>query len=75
MPMQEALSNLPLSDEVMAGLLDHKGLAGDVLLMTLAYERGQWDDLLKAKVAPDVMQKNYLEAIRWTTEAAKSLAN
>ena len=75
MPMQDALSNLPLSDEVMAGLLDHKGLTGDVLLMTLSYERGQWDDLLKAKVAPDVIQKNYLEAIRWTTEAAKSLAN
>jgi EAL and modified HD-GYP domain-containing signal transduction protein len=73
MPMQEALANLPLAQEVVTGLLEHKGATGQVLLMVLAYERGEWDRLLKTNLPPDTFQQNYLDAIRWTSEVSASL--
>ncbi len=75
LPMQEALANLPLSEDVVTGLLRHEGLTGETLEMVLAYEQGDWDKLLQTQLSPDVIQKNYLEAIRWASEAAQSLRN
>jgi EAL and modified HD-GYP domain-containing signal transduction protein len=73
MPMQEALADLPLAEEVVTGLLEHKGPTGAVLLLVLAYERGEWDQLLKTSLSPDTLQQNYLDAIRWTAEVSASL--
>jgi c-di-GMP phosphodiesterase len=75
LPMQEALVNLPLADEVVTGLLEQKGMTGEVLQMVLAYEHGDWDRLLKTQLPPEVFQKNYLDAIHWTADVTKSLQN
>ena len=59
----------------MLGLLEHKGLTGEALQIALAYEHSQWGELLKTNLAPEVIQNNYLEAIRRATDAAKSIAS
>ncbi|MBI5878039.1 MAG: HDOD domain-containing protein [Chloroflexi bacterium] len=69
--MAEALDQLPLSDEVVAGLLRHEGNLGEVLQLTLAYERGDWDRLVQAKIEPDVLRQSYVQAIRWTSEIGR----
>ena len=42
-PMEEALEQLPLVDEIRKALLRGEGAAGDALACALAYERSQWD--------------------------------
>jgi c-di-GMP phosphodiesterase len=73
LPMQEALANLPLAEEVVTALLEQKGTTGEVLQMVLAYEHGEWDKLLKTNLTPEIFQKNYLDAIRWTADVTNSI--
>jgi c-di-GMP phosphodiesterase len=73
LPMPDALLNLPLSEAVKLALLEHTGLMGNVLDTALAYERGRWDDLTRIVLSPEIIQQDYLEAIRWTTEVTRSL--
>jgi EAL and modified HD-GYP domain-containing signal transduction protein len=67
-PMEEVLQQLPLSEEVNAAILEHRGDLGRALDCSQAFERGDWValsvggfDLLQA-------QKAYLDAVRWAGE-------
>lgn len=43
-PLQVAIEGLPLTEEVMAALLDHEGRLGSVLQAVRLYEHCEWDD-------------------------------
>jgi EAL and modified HD-GYP domain-containing signal transduction protein len=75
LPMPEAIGSLPLSDDIINALLHHRGPLGDVLRLALAYERGQWDYVLKTKTGlkPEAIGASYLEAVRWTVEALRAM--
>jgi c-di-GMP phosphodiesterase len=75
LPMPEALGSLPLSDDIGNALLHQKGPLGEVLKLTLAYERGQWDYVLKTKTGlkAEAIGAAYLEAVRWTLEALRAM--
>ena len=53
-PLPEALTYLPLSDEILAALLHYDGTLGSVLERVLTYETGDWAalDKLRADTAP-----------------------
>lgn len=70
-PLDQVISGIHLADELVAALLKHEGPIGEVLKLTLAYERGDWSMVEQADLAPEILQKIFLETIRWTDEVKK----
>jgi c-di-GMP-related signal transduction protein len=50
-PMEEILSNLPISDEVKVALLGGENTFRRVYELVLAYERGQWEEVNRHNAA------------------------
>ncbi len=69
--MENALTVLPLEDDVKAGILGEKNAFSDLFRIVTAYEKGNWDYLfLKAKaydVGLNIFPDAYIEAAKWTT--------
>jgi EAL and modified HD-GYP domain-containing signal transduction protein len=82
--MLDVLSDLPLSDEAKGALLGRAGVLGDLLGMTLAYERAEWDLIpyyldqltIKHKLAIDVSGISilYRESVEWAHQTFKFAA-
>ena len=69
MRMQDVLSELPLSPEVTAALLDQRGPLGEVLSWVLTYERGHFECLAPAPQADAMLRDAYVVALRFADEA------
>jgi EAL and modified HD-GYP domain-containing signal transduction protein len=69
MRMQDVLSELPLSPDVSAALLDRSGPLGEVLSWVLTYERGRFECLEPAPEADTMLRDAYLVALRFADEA------
>jgi EAL and modified HD-GYP domain-containing signal transduction protein len=69
MRMQDVLSELPLSPEVAAALLDQSGPLGEVLSWVLTYERGHFECLTPSPQADLMLRDAYLVALRFADEA------
>jgi c-di-GMP phosphodiesterase len=54
--MEELLKEMPLSDEIKAALLDHRGKAGSALESAVACERADWDGIRSAKLPAAELQ-------------------
>ena len=72
MPMEEALTGLPLDDDVMAALLGGDSVEGDVLKRVLAYERGDFD-ALDLDGEDDILARVYPIALAWSDAAAQGI--
>lgn len=70
--LEEAISSLPLEDDVKSGILGEEGVFSDILNLVKAYEKGNWDYLFlqakKSGVGMNVFPDAYLEAVKWATE-------
>lgn len=83
-PMLDVLSDLPLSDEAKGALLGKAGLLGDLLGLTLAYERAEWDLIpyyldqltIKDKLTIDVagIPVLYRDSIAWAAQTYRAAA-
>jgi c-di-GMP-related signal transduction protein len=60
MRMQDVLSELPLSPDVSAALLDQSGPLGEVLAWVLTYERGRFECLAPAPQADAMLRDAYV---------------
>ena len=71
-PMDEALSELPISDTIKGALLGDQNRARFVLDAVVAYERASWEDAAlcsaKAGVALTTLPEAYADALRWAHE-------
>lgn len=71
-PMDEALSELPISDAIKGALLGAPNLARSVLDAVIAYERAEWDDASRhaaaAGLALTTLPEAYADALRWANE-------
>ncbi len=79
-PMEEAIADLPVADEVRAGLLDPKSRLGKRLAAAKALERGRWDEVLKHLDEGRVLSLMetahlYHEAIAWADAQMQALVN
>jgi len=72
-PLEALVPALPLTDEVSAALLQHRGPLGETLDQVLDYERGLWHRLAGAGLAPQAMREAYLSAVRWADATCDSL--
>ncbi len=68
-PIEEALAQLPMAEEVEQAILYKKGVAGDILAYVVFYE--QWElssDDTKQRVKPTNIREIYLKSISWSRE-------
>ena len=75
LPMQEAVTALPLADDIIEALVHQRGKLGEVLRLSMTYERGLWDYLPRGRgsLTLEVVGAAYLEAVRWTTETLQAM--
>jgi EAL and modified HD-GYP domain-containing signal transduction protein len=71
--MQEILTQLPLAEHISSALLYHEGVHGEVLASVLAYERGEWEQAVCAKLPASQVRDCYLSALRWAGDVSQQL--
>jgi EAL and modified HD-GYP domain-containing signal transduction protein len=67
-PQQLMLEQLPLQTEIKQALLTHTGLLGQILQLTLAFERGDWQRTvsLEQQISGIAeLAEVYQDAVRW----------
>ncbi len=71
--METLLKEMPLSDEIKAALLEHRGHAGSALDVAVACERADWNGIENSSLSPAELQKLYVSALNWTLQVEQSL--
>jgi EAL and modified HD-GYP domain-containing signal transduction protein len=64
-PLEQILTELPLSQDIALAITQHEGIAGKALAKTIAYERGEFESPLLAGHARGAMTIAYSDAVRW----------
>ncbi|MCE1254982.1 MAG: HDOD domain-containing protein [Anaerolineae bacterium] len=73
MPMDRVLGNIPVSPEVADALIAHKGEYGEILDAVMAYEQGNWENVLELKINSNELRDIYFEAIHWVNVISKEM--
>lgn len=72
-PMQEAVADLPLAEDVVAALVQRAGGKGRTLKMAEACERGAWDEAALPSLDASELAVLHVEAITWADATAAGL--
>lgn len=74
-PLADLLASLPLSTEVADALTRHEGKLGATLACVLAYERADWAELSKPRVAfsNNELMNAYLSSLQWADAAMQEM--
>jgi EAL and modified HD-GYP domain-containing signal transduction protein len=72
-PMEEAVADLPLSEDVIAALVDRAGGKGRTLTMAEACERGAWDEAALPTLDAGELAVLHVEALTWADGTAAGL--
>jgi EAL and modified HD-GYP domain-containing signal transduction protein len=73
MSMEQILASVSLSDEAVAALVDHAGPMGLALSCAIAYERGDWGNVLFQDLEISALRDIYLETLVWVSKMASAL--
>jgi EAL and modified HD-GYP domain-containing signal transduction protein len=71
--MEELISNIPVSKEVVDALLTHRGDFGQMLQIVMAYERGDWGSVSNLKLSSETIRRVYLDAIDASSRTSKEM--
>ncbi len=74
MPMEAALEDLPLADDVVAALLSREGGKGRALEMAEACERGAWDEVALVSLPANELAVMHVEALAWADANLQAVA-
>ncbi len=69
-PMEQILTELPLSPDIALAITAHEGVAGTALAKAIAYERGEFDSPILAGHARGPLAIAYTDAVRWADSLA-----
>jgi c-di-GMP phosphodiesterase len=69
----EVLRQLPFSQEIMDALLNYEGHKGELLHGVVAYERGDFGELMRLVPAGNPPADFYAQAVEWATDASGGL--
>jgi EAL and modified HD-GYP domain-containing signal transduction protein len=72
-PMEEAVADLPLSEDVVAALVRRAGGKGRTLTMAEACERGAWDEAALPSLDAADLAVLHVEALTWADATACGL--
>jgi EAL and modified HD-GYP domain-containing signal transduction protein len=73
LPMEEAIRDLPLSEDIIAALVDRAGGKGRTLTMAEACERGAWDEAALPGLDAAALAVLHVEALTWADGTASGL--
>ena len=74
-PMKDALTDLPLIDEVKDALLHRKGPMARALECVEAYERCDWENTACENLDEKNIREAFLRSVAWTRSAAHELVH
>lgn len=66
--LEDALDQLPLSEEISTAILHHKGLGGEALRCVIGYERWDTGSITFGSVDQSEIGNAYIESINWATK-------
>jgi EAL and modified HD-GYP domain-containing signal transduction protein len=69
-PMEQILTELPLSQDIALAITEHEGVAGKALEKTIAYERGEFDSPVLGDHSRRGVGIAYNDAVRWADSLA-----
>ncbi|HYR89714.1 MAG TPA: HDOD domain-containing protein [Terriglobia bacterium] len=72
-PMDKAVAELPLADEIKEALVNQTGPIGQALRCTIAYERADWDNVKFDGVPLASIRESYMDAIAWARKLVTGL--
>jgi EAL and modified HD-GYP domain-containing signal transduction protein len=72
-PMDQAVAELPLTDDIKNALIKRSGPIGQALNCTIAYERAEWDGVRFENLSPASIREKYMEAITWARQLTSGL--
>ncbi|HEX6881937.1 MAG TPA: HDOD domain-containing protein [Planctomycetota bacterium] len=75
MPMERVVSKLPLGEELQRALLAGQGPMAEALACTLAYERGDWDEVRCFELRRAAIKGAFLEAVAWVEAVDQEIAS
>jgi EAL and modified HD-GYP domain-containing signal transduction protein len=67
-PLEDLVGELPLSADVVAGLLERKGELGMALDCATAYEDGEWERVRHPALGASELNHCFVEAARWVSQ-------
>ena len=70
LPIDRALDNLPLTEDVVQALSKRKGLLGEALECTLACEECRFTGIHFGNLETEIINQAYIEAMSWSRRAA-----
>jgi EAL and modified HD-GYP domain-containing signal transduction protein len=77
-PLADALSGMPIAEDVKAALLGEENFCRDLYECVLVYERGEWERLptlaCRIGVNEDETPALYAEAVQWTQQSFQGVA-
>jgi EAL and modified HD-GYP domain-containing signal transduction protein len=70
--LEDALTQLPVSGELKAGLISREGAAGDLYSLVLCYEKGEWTKMNRyaerLEIPVSIIAQKYFEVIEYVNE-------
>ena len=76
--MEEALEGIAIPESIKNALIYGKGALNDVYKLIIAYERGNWEEVItfseKVDINVDVLFEEYLNSVKWAKGTLKILA-
>lgn len=77
-PKDIILNSLPLEQDISAALINYQGELGTMLKAAIHFEQGEWgsidwQSLKHSGVDEEMLEKAYIEALRWSLEIMTSL--
>ena len=76
-PIESALAELPIVDEIKTALTTGEGPAGDLFNVVLCYENADWAGMSVSAqnlgLPPDVISRTYFECIEYVNEIWEQL--
>ena len=72
-PLEEALQQLPLADDIVSAILNKEGAAGEALACTLNYEQWNLQGMQFKNLEQTQISEAYFRSIKWATDVLNNL--
>jgi EAL and modified HD-GYP domain-containing signal transduction protein len=72
-PLEEALKQLPLSSDILSGILNKEGLPGEALQCVINYEHWDVSAITFRGLDQKLIGDAYLESINWATDVLSAI--
>jgi EAL and modified HD-GYP domain-containing signal transduction protein len=73
MPLDEAVGQLPLADDIVSAILHKKGLGGEVLKCVISYEHWDMSSISFKNIDQSTIGDAYIRSINWAKDVMTNL--